>query len=124
MTSTVRRDIPMSQRVGHLRFALGELTLFVRRIAVCVPVSNHRDLEPGSLAPEIVFGRLRAPTRAIYLPGWPIRAPLPAVSMSPDYIRYVSMQCPRYYVDLTGTFDDYLQSNFSPKSRYKLRRKL
>jgi CelD/BcsL family acetyltransferase involved in cellulose biosynthesis len=53
----------------------------------------------------------------------PIREKLPRLSLLADSIRYVPAQYERFYVDLQGSFSDYLDK-FSSKSRSTLRRKV
>jgi CelD/BcsL family acetyltransferase involved in cellulose biosynthesis len=53
----------------------------------------------------------------------PVAEPLPRLSWRAGFLRYVPSQYPRYYVALTGTFEQYL-GEFSGKTRNTLKRKI
>jgi CelD/BcsL family acetyltransferase involved in cellulose biosynthesis len=53
----------------------------------------------------------------------PLAGPLPALVFGPAWIRYLRRRYPRRYIDMRGTFADYLRA-FSSKSRSTLTRKV
>ena len=54
---------------------------------------------------------------------YPVPARLPTVAVLPGSIRYAPSQYPHHYIDLSGTYAEYLDK-FSSKSRWTLRKKL
>src|SRR4051794_17817531 len=50
---------------------------------------------------------------------YPLIEMLPKLAIDRRYLRYVPNQSQRWYVEIIGSFEEYLQK-FSPKSRYNL----
>src|SRR5690242_642675 len=106
-----------------LRFALGEFRFL--RISVPAVVLNLHfthpaavDLDAGPCASGYPAG-----IDAALLRSHPVEVELPRLSWLPDSIRYIPAAYKRYYVDLHGSFAEYLKK-FSGKSRSTLTRKV
>ena len=107
-----------------LRFQFGDRTLFTRRLKLqamqlSLPMLLRRDEwsvpEPSQL-PHNTAGCL---VRSV--PGDDSDA---TITRSGGYLRYVIERGPRYYLELSGSFDEYLQKHFSSKTRSTLQRKI
>lgn len=68
-------------------------------------------------------GATRSDVRVALIRSHPIQAPLPRLSFLPERIRYVPRQYEYFYIDLRGSFADYL-SRLSGQTRHNLRRVL
>ena len=121
-----RLNSPWQQRDIHLEFLLGELRL--KRVTFRGMVaSNGLALESGHLRPRRVADSV-VPELP---PGIDVALvhSYPSANLGTRYeafghvFRYVPHHYNRYYVDLGGTFDDYMKK-FRVKSRYTLRKKL
>ena len=107
-----------------LRFCLGEKIL--GRWSLSVRVAQGFPMEqvdPGS-PPVPAANFLDGDDEdGVLIRSHPLPAPLPLFSRVPGWIRYVSSQYHRQFVDLTQDYESYLAS-FSSKSRATLRRKV
>jgi Acetyltransferase (GNAT) domain len=114
------------QRDIHLEFRLGELRLkrvtFRGMVATSGLVLESGHLRPGRVADSVV---------PELPPGLDVALvhSYPSANLGTRYeafghvFRYVPHHYDRYYVDLSGTFDDYMKK-IPGKSRYTLRKKL
>ena len=110
-------------RTVRLKFLLGELPLFSVAFELCVLSTHFTRL---GRSPEETLGALVPtvpPADGILLRSHPVAERLPRVSRAEEFVRYVPSQYERRYIDLGGTFEDYLKQ-FSSKSRSTLRRKV
>jgi len=107
-----------------LRFQFGDRTLFTRRLKLqamqlSLPMllgrAEWHALQPSEL-PKDIAGCL---VRSV-----PDDASQPTIARVGGYLRYVIERGPRYYADLSGTFDEYVQKHFSSKSKGTLQRKI
>lgn len=110
-------------KTTRLKFTIGEFCLFSTYFPALV-LDIHfaklpRDLEEPLPPP----GAFTSKVRAALVPSHPIVTPLPRFTVTRHYIRYVPSRYRRYYVDLSGSFSDYL-NKFSPKTRSTLLRKV
>jgi GNAT acetyltransferase-like protein len=107
-------------KTTELKFRLGELTLFAigRRLQVWQP-DNWLDASPFVKAQ---FALTESIEGALYR-SIPIAHELPAWWSDTDTICYVIQQYQRYYVDLSGTYEQYFEK-FSSKTKSTLRRKV
>jgi CelD/BcsL family acetyltransferase involved in cellulose biosynthesis len=108
----------------QLRFQLSDLTLFSVRVPVCARQLTLQ--ETMQLSTQADFPQITIPEgcAAAMIRG------LPASMLSKPNVKtgatlcYVLSHSPRFYVEMEGSFDDYIQRNFSTKSRSTLRRKI
>jgi CelD/BcsL family acetyltransferase involved in cellulose biosynthesis len=112
----------LEKRVG-LKFFLGEIPLFSIHFPLLVLDAHFTELEASPDELEMILKELAASVEGILIRSQPIREKLPRLSLLADSIRYVPAQYERFYVDLQGSFSDYLDK-FSSKSRSTLRRKV
>jgi hypothetical protein len=106
-----------------LRFALGEFRFL--RISVPAVVLNLHFTHPAAVDLDAgpCAGGYPAGIDAALLRSHPVERELPRLSWLPDSIRYIPAAYKRYYVDLHGSFAEYLKK-FSGKSRSTLTRKV
>jgi CelD/BcsL family acetyltransferase involved in cellulose biosynthesis len=107
-------------RTVRLKFLLGELPLFSVGFELCVLSTHFTRLGRN---PEETRDALEPTADGILLRSHPVAERLPRVSRKDEFVRYVPSQYERRYIDLDGTFEDYLK-RFSAKSRSTLRRKV
>jgi hypothetical protein len=107
----------------QLKFLLGEIPLFVVKFPALFFNAHFTELttDPDDLLPP--FERYSSKLEAILIRSHPVNGELPRLISSSQSIRYVPAQYHRYYIDLQGTFTDYL-GKFSAKSRSTLQRKV
>ena len=111
------RRIPLRFQLGDQRLLTVERDLLVRQVSLKEILSGARIEIPNySELPDLCQGCL--------VRSGPSTTDEEQISRCDRYIRYVSEEYYRYYVTLEGTFDDYVNSNFSRKSRSTLRRKI
>jgi len=111
------------QKCVPIKFRLGEINLFSVNLVLKVSALDFTQLqelgrnagEPGDKLALHEYGFL--------IQSLPITSQLPRISWLSRTIRYVPQQYERYYIELTGTTEDYL-AKFSSKSRSTLKRKL
>jgi CelD/BcsL family acetyltransferase involved in cellulose biosynthesis len=109
----------------RLRYRLGPITIRRHQLkfAVLDAPFTGLGLEPEAIRPP--FREWSKDVDGALVSGHPV-APgvtLPRIAVLPEAIRYVPTQTVRYYADLTGTFEQYLDK-FSSKTRATLRRKV
>jgi hypothetical protein len=111
------------KRTLPFRFRLGEVTLFSVAADLNVCTLDFLELRDGKncLAdiPETIPGNVDG----YLIRSMPVAEELPRVDYSGQKIRYIPRQYERYYIDLNGSAEDYL-NKFSSRSRSTLRRKV
>jgi CelD/BcsL family acetyltransferase involved in cellulose biosynthesis len=111
-------------RTVRLKYHLGEVPLFSVAFELAVLSTHFTRL---SRRPEETLEAVETKTTGdgILLRSHPIEQRLPRIGRARDrdLLRYVPSQYERRYIDLEGTFEDYLE-RFSSKSRSTLRRKV
>jgi CelD/BcsL family acetyltransferase involved in cellulose biosynthesis len=109
----------------RLRYRLGPFTLHRHRMNFAVLDAHFTTLgsSPEDMHPP--FQEWNKQVVGAHVPGHPVSSgtTLPRVALLPEAIRYVPSQKVRYFIDLTGTFDQYL-AKFSSKTRSTLKRKV
>jgi len=109
------------QRV-YFNFRLGEWTVFESVRNMQIHKLDHTDYSEGT-AMDFDPPDIPADLDGLFIPSMPIQGSLPRLRVGRRSIRYAPEQFDRYFVELSGTFDDYL-TRFSRKSRSTLRRKI
>jgi hypothetical protein len=107
----------------RLKFLLGEIPLFTVKLPALVYNAHFSNLtsDPDKLQPP--FERFSSGLEAILVRSHPVERELTRLDSSARAIRYVPSQYQRYYINLEGSFTDYL-GKFSAKSRSTLQRKV
>ncbi|MCE5279834.1 MAG: GNAT family N-acetyltransferase [Planctomycetaceae bacterium] len=104
-----------------LKICLGEIVVRRRKLPVLAaeffPLGCDAAPEPNEPTMPVPEGA------GLLLSSYPLARPLKRISVSGQWIRYVARHYRHCYTDLRGTFADYLQANFSSKTRQTLRRK-
>jgi hypothetical protein len=88
----------------------------------CMTLLHPLGQPPYPLTPSL-FRLLPERIRALHIPAQMISAKLPRISRLGRGICYVPLQGTRFFIDLTGSFADYL-GKFSSKTRNTMRRKM
>jgi len=108
--------------VQALNCKLGDIKLFSLRFP-----AKFRNIDASEPRPALVDSaavrQCPPDVQAVLLYSSPITETPPTLSFLPDAIRYVPRVYNRYYVDLSGSFEDYVK-RFSSKSRSTLLRKV
>lgn len=112
-----RLQITLPFRVGDL--CLGEVGFDA---AVMTLAYTEIPLAAAQTAPLEALKRLGAKVAVIY--SCPVEERPVPISLVGGALRYVPATFPRYHTDLKGSFEDYLSSQFSSKSRSTLIRKV
>jgi hypothetical protein len=111
-------------QLRRLDFRLGEIRLGSVALDSLVLTTHFLELVGQAAAePRVPLERLANGTEMALAASYPIRERMPRLSILPQAIRYAPAQYERYYVDLSGSFEGYLDK-FSAKSRATLRRKI
>lgn len=110
-------------REQYLWFSLGYLRLFPVSSLMLVRGYSLRDLLDGPEQEPESAGDLPDDCQGIVTRSEPVAERLDSIHFADDHIRYIRSQYERHYIDLRGTFDEYMMSNFSSKTRSTLRRK-
>jgi CelD/BcsL family acetyltransferase involved in cellulose biosynthesis len=113
-----------TETIISLKYLLGEIRLYVAPISVWRHGGFFLDPSLRSFDVMAAFCQMPSTARALYLPSWPTDATKAQLCFGPDTIRYVPFVTPRYYVELRGSFEEYLQTNFAAKTRHNMTRSL
>jgi GNAT acetyltransferase-like protein len=108
----------------RFRYSLSDLRLFE------ITLKGRTCVWPQAPSPstvfsdsDLLFASLPPSGDVFYLRNCPLDHPLPRLMIRDGWIRYVLNQSDRYYIDLTGTFLNYL-AVLSTKTRSTLKRKV
>ena len=105
-----------------LLYRLGDLPLFTLTVPGLAFETHFTRVLPTS-SPSCPLEQFPTDTEAVLLRSQPLTHTLRRFAFDTVYIRYVPQCYRRYCIDLTQSFETYLQ-NFSAKTRSTLRRKL
>ena len=106
-----------------IRYLIGEVLIGTRNLRLAVRKSHfsNESLFGSSLCDG--WSELPSDADGFLFPSHLVQHRLRRLSFSNGRVQYVPVQTKRYYIDLTTSFDEYMQK-FSAKSRSTLRRKL
>jgi GNAT acetyltransferase-like protein len=104
-----------------LNYRLGESLLFTVRRPGFVYTAHFSDLSLDDPPALPVEATAREAVDVCIIRSQPVSNALPRLSRTDGWIRYVPHQYNRYFVELAGTFENYLK-HFSGKSRYTIKR--
>ena len=102
-----------------LRFSFGYWCAHVQTFRRSL-LAEQSDNLPGE-PPKAATVNLNPGSDVLFVPFHPINRRLSTFDLSRKTIRYTSGQYKVYYIDIEGSFSDYL-AKLSPKSRHELRR--
>jgi hypothetical protein len=111
------------EKQAALRFLLGELCLYHLRIPAWIRRTHFTLLTKTIPDPEPLMASLKPGLQAVMLPSQPVEGKLSRISSQRSSIRYIPAHYVRYYVDIQGSFQNYLKK-FSAKPRSTLLRKV
>jgi hypothetical protein len=103
-----------------IKFSLGEFTILKVNLHLCLAKYYFMDIKEGVPTPP---GILPSEISGFYFPSYPLANRLKRIKFSSKYIRYISKQYRRFYIDMSLNYSEYL-SKFSSKSRSTIRRKV
>jgi CelD/BcsL family acetyltransferase involved in cellulose biosynthesis len=110
-----------------LRFLLGDKSVFTFQLTLQTCEVGLMDLPPltnSDFSKLAVADCVLEPGCAGFFMRWlPIETSQPTLRWLSDFLCYVPSQGPRYYIDLSQSFDEY-QQKFSSKTRGTIRRKI
>ncbi len=107
----------------RLKFVFGGFLLRTVRFKALVLNGNFGDLSTDPSEPRGAIDQQPAEVLATLVSSHPVDHILPRLSFVGDKIRYVPRQYKRFYLDLNGTFQDYI-GQLSHNRRKQLRRSL
>jgi len=107
----------------RLQFRLGERSLCAKYFRALVLTTHFLNIEqqPEQIIPSLE--NLGADIDVVVMRSVPVQKAYPTLSRTAGWLLYVPSHFPRYYVDLTTTFEAYL-GKFSARTRSTLRRKV
>jgi len=106
-----------------LRFQIGELTLGSVNLPSQTLDTHFLHFRGGAEEPILPFNEFPPGTEAFFAGSYPIPQRMRRIAFRNSRIRYVPAQYFRYYIDLQGSFENYVQK-FSSKARSNLRKKI
>lgn len=104
-------------------FLLGEILIARRTRLLCVRKVHFTENTLPVSELHTIFSEIPTEAQGCLFSSHPIDNPLPQLSLVPSGICYIPLQTKRYYINLSGTFEEYMQK-FSSKTRSTLRRKI
>jgi Protein involved in cellulose biosynthesis (CelD) len=107
----------------RLRFRLGEVPVASMKIPALVLNAHFTELPLDSMEPPPPFERLSPPVELLLSRSHPIETALPRFTILPHALRYVPHQYRRHFIDMSGSFEGYME-RFSSKSRSTVTRKV
>jgi len=113
---------PVSVR---LSYRLGDIGLFHKKFSGLANREHFSKCQPFADVPNL-DGCFETPPRFVYFPTYPIRNAPPPIVTRDRWIAYTPYTFKNYYIDFERleSFDNYLHSAFSSKSRSTLQRKV
>lgn len=117
------RDPELSSAEAKLQFCFGYWCFYVHRLRVRMLTNQFRDLPadpPAACDASSLIGETQEPLAIL---PHPVSKRVSTLEFGSSVLRYVPIRYTRYYVELSGTYDQYLQ-RFSRKRRGELRRKM
>jgi hypothetical protein len=112
----LRKEIPIN-------FRLGELTLFSRKIILFVQSYLLNDNREDISIPLYNSVQATFPIDGLLIRSKKVKEAFPKLSRERGWIQFVPRTYRRYYIDLSGTFESYVQK-FSKKSLATIKRKV
>jgi CelD/BcsL family acetyltransferase involved in cellulose biosynthesis len=112
-----------TERLIKLKFQLGEISLFSVTFPALVLNTHFTKLTSHLTELRPPFEEFSSKLEVIVMRSHPIEEELPRLSLTSRSLRYVPAQYNRYYIDLHGSFQDYMRK-FSAKSRATIVRKV
>lgn len=106
-----------------MRYTFGEVLLGSWRFPAFVARTHFTELLAGAVDPRPPFLRFPPGLLAAKIPSCPVHEEMRRFAISPHYFQYAPNCYRHFYIDLAGSFDDYL-AKFSSKSRYTVRKKV
>jgi len=107
----------------RLRYRLGSITLFRLPLSFAIYDRHFSRIEGDAAALRPPFDEWGPEVKGALVMSHPVSASLPRVALVGDAIRYVPGRMVRHYLDLGGTFEQYL-GKFSSKTRATLKKKV
>jgi CelD/BcsL family acetyltransferase involved in cellulose biosynthesis len=120
--NTAVKDV-LVERPYRLNFYFGEFFVHAVNFRAKALDAYSTRLTEDKMFRQLPVEELKGNTEVLWLISVPVEKKLPRISLGPNSIRYVPVRYPRYYVDVQGTFSDYLQ-RFSSKTRRELLRQV
>lgn len=106
-----------------LEFSLGYWCLYAHPVLARRNTKHFTELPAHPISADDASDLFRTDQRPVSILSHPIRHSLSTVEIGPTTLRYVPARYPRYFVQLSGSFDHYLQG-LSRKRRGELLRKM
>lgn len=106
-----------------LRFKLGEIPLFDVRLPLLVQESHFTRLAANPELTEMPMKNVPESLEGFLVRSQPVGAVVPRIQLRADEIRYISAQYEHYFIEVKGSFSEYLEK-FSSKSRWTLQHKV
>jgi hypothetical protein len=110
-----------NEGVRELRFTFGEFRIATARLPAWILAGHFLDT-PDALNELPAFADVPAHVQVLAIQSLAVARDLPRVTLLPDAIRYVPAHFSHHCIELTGSFEDYLQ-RLSGKSRHEMARK-
>lgn len=107
----------------QLSLMLGEVHLFSVTLPSLVLDAHFTELDDDPNVPRPPLEKLGPGVETVVIPAHPVGCELPRFSLLPRTIRYVPTQYSRHFIELKGSFADYL-AGFWGKARSTLVRKV
>lgn len=115
--------VTWSEKSIAFNFQLGEFKLFVWHLPALISNQHFTEITNTLIPPQAAAEYFSNTSEVLVMRSHPVESRIPRLTLLPQTIRYVSSYYNRYWVELTGEFDDYLKK-FSTKSRNTLSRKI
>jgi Acetyltransferase (GNAT) domain/Transposase IS200 like len=109
--------------VENLSFCIGGGEIAKLRLSALILNVPLFDLTTNLEVVAPAWETFPAGIEAAVVPAQPIESAPPRLSILPSTVRYITSPTNRYYIDLRGTFADYLKK-FNAKQRYNLTREV
>jgi CelD/BcsL family acetyltransferase involved in cellulose biosynthesis len=106
-----------------LRYFLGDVPLLRARFNVVRLNRHFTQLGPWRKGSAVPWEQVPPQAQCVLYLSHPVDGRLPRLRLTREGIVYVPLHYTHYYIDLSGTFDDYL-AKFNAKSRYNMKREV
>ena len=106
------------------KFLLGEYCLHVAQIRAWQVNGSFLDPAASDFNTGKCLRDMLPSAQVLLLPASPAGGLRPGLRLSRYWIRYIPALAPRYHILVRGSFEDYLKTNFSAKTRHNLTRSI
>lgn len=107
----------------NFKFQISDWIVYTATLPLQVKIEELNTTTAPVEQPDLPETQLVESSQGFCIRNLPIAKNLPVITRTDKYIRYIPLQYPHCYIDLSWSFEQYIEK-FSPKTRSTIRRKI